>query len=163
MHRTSWVMQRYRVSLTSRAAIVPTALLLWSLAMLAQQALLIDLRHVRSSEVESDASGDIVAKRYKTPLGMVTVSVTENRGTIAGATAKLGANVIARARVLRMSNDGVEIEESQFNVRDPQKVAYQGRIKFNKFRDRIAGSTSTSGTKLYEVFIDWQWSIPTFR
>src|SRR5690349_20459490 len=128
-----------------------------SASALAEADLLIDLRLIRSHQEVIDAEGSLVEKTYKTSVGTVTITLMRERGRISGATAKLGTNVIARARVLSMSRDGAEVEETQFRTHDPNKPVYIGRLRYNSLRDRIITSTKINGTRVYELFIDWVW------
>lgn len=144
------------IHLLFRLAIIPIVAF-WPGALWAQPNLLIDLRFVQSSE-RAVENGTIVEKRYKTSLGIVSITPSEDGVRLTGATAQLRNHVIARARVLRANQNEVEIEESQFSVQNPVKPAYVGRVTFNGFRDRIVASTVISGVKLYVVFVDWQWA-----
>jgi len=135
-----------------------TATLLPLYQLHAQDALSIDLRQMRRSETVLDETGEVLSRRYKTPKGIVTITRSRTPGTrYFGAIAKLEETVIARARVLNQDANGTEIEEQQFAGRDASKAVYVGRVRFSSIRDRVVSSTRISGTKLYDIFVTWDW------
>jgi hypothetical protein len=124
----------------------------------AGQELTIDLRRVVSHQDLVDGDDFLIAsKTFKTRVGSVTITVTRDKGRVSSAVAKVGSQVIARARVLSDSRDGAEIEESQFHAGDPITPVYVGRVRYNSFRDRVVSTTKINGTKTYELFVDWKW------
>jgi len=135
-----------------------TATLLPLYQLHAQDALSIDLRQMRRSETVLDETGEVLSRRYKTPKGIVTITRSRTPGTrYFGAIAKLEETVIARARVLNQDANGTEIEEQQFAGRDASKAVYVGSVRFSSIRDRVVSSTRISGTKLYDIFVTWDW------